>query len=397
MGTLHPVRWRSRLSSFVWLLLAIEFLDELVFGAREAAWPLVRDDLGLSYAEIGIVLGAPSFASAVVEPILGILGDTAWRRALIAWGGVVFAAGLVAFATAPGFVVLLGASFVLDPASGAFVSLSQVALVDSDRPRAERLMADWTLAGSVGVVLGPLFLGAVVLAGAGWRGTFALAAAAALILASLIARHPVSPTSRAPSVSFGEGLRGAAEALRRAAVWRWLVLLAFSNLMLDVLLGFLALYMVDVAGSSVRTAGLAIIVWSVVGLLGDALLLPVLGRVSGLRYLRWSARLMLLAFPAFLLLPWLEGKLMLLALLGLLNSGWYAIPKAQLYGAIPGRAGAAMAIYSGFGAVTGLVPVGLGLVAQRWGLEVTMWLLLAGPVALTIGLHGPATRASASP
>lgn len=29
-------------------LLAIEFLDEFVFGAREAAWPLIRTDLGLS-------------------------------------------------------------------------------------------------------------------------------------------------------------------------------------------------------------------------------------------------------------------------------------------------------------------------------------------------------------
>ena len=34
-------------------LLAIEFLDEFVYGAREAAWPLIRDDLGLSYVQIG--------------------------------------------------------------------------------------------------------------------------------------------------------------------------------------------------------------------------------------------------------------------------------------------------------------------------------------------------------
>jgi hypothetical protein len=34
-------------------LLAIELLDELVFGAREAAWPLVRDELSLSYTQSG--------------------------------------------------------------------------------------------------------------------------------------------------------------------------------------------------------------------------------------------------------------------------------------------------------------------------------------------------------
>jgi hypothetical protein len=37
-------------------LLAIELLDELVFGAREAAWPLIRDQLSLSYTQIGLLL-----------------------------------------------------------------------------------------------------------------------------------------------------------------------------------------------------------------------------------------------------------------------------------------------------------------------------------------------------
>jgi len=169
MHTLKPGRWRPRALSFVWLLLAIEFLDELVFGAREAAWPLIRDDLDLSYAQIGLLIGAPNITSAFIEPALGILGDTGWRRALIAWGGVAFAAALFAFAAAPGFVVLLGASLLLYPASGAFVSLSQVALIGADPTRAERLMARWTLAGSVGVVLGPIMLGLFVLTGAGWQ------------------------------------------------------------------------------------------------------------------------------------------------------------------------------------------------------------------------------------
>lgn len=39
--------------SFAFVLLVIEFLDELVFGVGEAAWPLIRADLGLSYAQIG--------------------------------------------------------------------------------------------------------------------------------------------------------------------------------------------------------------------------------------------------------------------------------------------------------------------------------------------------------
>ncbi len=59
---------------FAFTLLAIEFLDEFVFGAREAAWPLIRDDLGLSYAQIGLLLGLPNVIANFIEPALGILG-----------------------------------------------------------------------------------------------------------------------------------------------------------------------------------------------------------------------------------------------------------------------------------------------------------------------------------
>ena len=74
-----------RLSAFVLTLLAIEFLDEFVFGAREAAWPLIRNDLGLTYAQVGILLGVPSVVASLIEPWLGILGDV-WRRRVLVLG-----------------------------------------------------------------------------------------------------------------------------------------------------------------------------------------------------------------------------------------------------------------------------------------------------------------------
>jgi FSR family fosmidomycin resistance protein-like MFS transporter len=130
----------------------------------------------------------------------------------------------------------------------------------------------------------------------------------------------------------------------------------------------------------------AVAVWSGVGLVGDALLIPLLERVRGLNYLRFSALAMLLLYPAFLLVPWYGAKLVLLALMGLGNAGWYAILKGQLYSALPGQSGTAMALDSGFGLVYGLVPALLGFIAERAGLPVMMWVLAAGPLALLLGL-----------
>jgi len=376
-----------RISAFGLTLLAIEFMDEFVFGAREAAWPLIRNDLGLDYAQVGVLLGAPNFIANFIEPALGILGDVWRRRALILGGGVVFAASLLFTAWSPTFLALLVALILFSPASGAFVSLAQATLMDVDPARHEHNMARWTFAGSVGVVAGPLALGAAAWLGAGWRGLFATLGGLSLALVLVAWRMPFPPPAAATDgVTLRDGVANAVRALRRRETLRWLTLLEFSDLMLDVLLGFLALYFVDVVHVSEAEAGGAVAVWTGVGLLGDFLLIPLLERMSGLRYLRFSAFMELLLFPAFLLAPGYAPKLVALALLGLFNAGWYAILKGGLYTSLPGQSGTVMALGNVFGLAGSLIPLGVGALAERFTLGPTLWLLLLGPIALLAGL-----------
>ena len=376
------------MSSFPFLL--IEFLDELVFGVNEAAWPLIRTDLRLSYIQIGLLLSVPGIVSAVIEPFLGILGDVWKRRLLILGGGIFFALACLLTGLSTGFVILMFALCVFYPSSGAFVSLSQAALMDSQPDRHEQAMARWTFAGSLGVVLGPLLLTGMAFIGFGWRGVFiSLAGLSVLVLAFAWRRLPKAPEGLQPLPRFQDvwsGVRIAFSALRRREVLRWLVLLQFSDLMLDVLLGFLALYFVDAAGVSVGQAALGIAVWSGLGLLGDFLLIPLLDRVRGLDYLRISVVLELLLFPAFLLVTDLVSKFILLGLLGLFNSGWYAILKGRLYSSMPGKSGTVMTLDNVFSLLGKLLPFGIGLAAQFFGLRLAMWLLLLGPIALILGL-----------
>ncbi|HEX2905667.1 MAG TPA: hypothetical protein VHO69_02315, partial [Phototrophicaceae bacterium] len=174
--------------------------------------------------------------------------------------------------------------------------------------------------------------------------------------------------------------------LRRREVLRWLILLQFSDLMLDILLGYLALYFVDVVKTDQAQAGLAVAVWTGVGLIGDILLLPLLERMRGLTYLRYSAAIELVLFVAFLLVGDLPLKLVILGLLGFFNSGWYSILQAQVYTAMPGQSGTVMAIHNLFALVGGLIPLAIGLLAEHFGLNTAMWFLVLGPIALLIGL-----------
>jgi FSR family fosmidomycin resistance protein-like MFS transporter len=387
-------------AAIVFALLAVELLDELVFGARNAAWPLIRSDLRLSYEQIGILLAAPTIFAILVEPIVGILGDTTRRRALTIAGGVIFAATLVLTAVAHHWIALLVAFTVFSPASGTFVGLSQATLMDLEPERHEQLMARWVVAGSLGVVGGSALVGIAVKAGGSWRTAFWALTVTALLSLIGVARAAFSP-SDTPVRSSGElltdlrtGARDALRALRRGEVRRWLILLECSDMMTDVLGSLLALYLVDVAHASTMQAVVGVALFTGVGLGGDALLVPLLERVDGLRYLRVSVLLTMVAFPALLLAPTINSKLVFVAAIGLLNSGWYSIPKARLYTAMPDQSAGVLAITNAFGAINAGVPFVIGFVAQRVGLAPTMWILLVGPVALrrTSARRAPRTK-----
>jgi FSR family fosmidomycin resistance protein-like MFS transporter len=257
-------------------------------------------------------------------------------------------------------------------------------------------MARWTFAGSLGVVAGPIALGAAVGLGLGWRGLYAVFGGLTLLLVVYAARYrfPLkssiipSESEDEPSPGFRQGLRDAVQALKRRDVIRWLILLEFSDLMLDILLGFLALYLVDIGGVTPAQAGIAIAVWSGFGLLGDFLLIPLLERVKGLDYLRVSVMVELVLYPSFLLVPIFWMKLVLLGLMGFFNAGWYAILKGQLFSAMPGQSGTVMTLGSVSGLVGQLIPLGVGIFAQRFGLDWAMWIMLVGPIALLNGIPG---------
>jgi FSR family fosmidomycin resistance protein-like MFS transporter len=351
---------------------------------QEASWPLIRHDLGLSYAAVGLLFTLPDAVGAAVELAYGPISDAGGRRKLLLFGGLAFAAALLLASTAGGLGTLLVALLLFSPASGAFVGLSQTALMDLDPERHEQAMARWTLAGSVGVAAGPLLLAGTVALGGGWRMLFVALGLATLPLVAVVRKLPMPRP--ADSAGVRAELQRTVAALRRREVVRWLTVLELGDLVGDVFTGFLALYLVDVAGTSPATAALGVALLTGTSLAGDALLVVALARgMRGLVYLRWSALAMLLVVPAFLLLPGL-AKLGPLAVLGLLRAGWYAIVKARLFSALPGQSGAAFSLSSLSGLFGSLPPLAIGLLAQRFGLDVALWLVLLGPLVLLAAL-----------
>lgn len=342
------------------------------------------------------MLSAPALAANLVEIPIGLLADSPRRRRLVLAGGILFSGALIGVALAPAFGFLLAALAVLYPASGAFVALSQADLMDADTTRQEQNMARWNLAGSLGALAGPGLLILAVLAGAGWRGAYAAMAVTAAIALGALALTAAPPQSAlAQAGSLRDAVRAALRSLVRVEVVRNLLLLEVSDLMLDVLTGYLALYFVDVLGEPVWVGALVVAVRIASGLAGDVATVHILERVKGLTYVRATAAAALVAYPLFLLVPGVGPKLAVLALVSLLTAGWYPVLQARLYASLPGQSGAQLAIGNVFRIAATPIPLLIGLAAARYGLGGALWILAASPLLLTVLLMRDRGQATA--
>ena len=101
----HVLFWRQ-IASLSFLLLLIEFFDELNYAISGAALPAIRRDLGLTYAQVGLILGLPTLLSSFIEPALMLLGDTPLRKRLVFGGGVAVMLSLLLIAVTPSWGVL---------------------------------------------------------------------------------------------------------------------------------------------------------------------------------------------------------------------------------------------------------------------------------------------------
>jgi len=389
----------TALTSLYIAALTIELVDELVDGATGAAWPYLRADLHLDYTAIGLLLGVPALLANVVEPLFGVLADAGHRRRIVLGGGLAFSFALALTALAGNFWVLLISLLLFYPASGAFVSLTQAAWMDAEPARMEQSMARWTLAGSVGNVVGPLLIGTAVALGAGWRPVFVMLALLSLVALFQIWRvadlslesqdrsDQARNTRSTPSQPETRLLRpGASGGPRLAAV--------AGSIEPD------ARRVPGISGTVFRgccshdpgTGGAGGRPDDRDRALGDALVVPLLEKLSGVSVVKWSAVLVSLLFTAFLLVPHVGWKIVGAALIGLFTSGWYAVLQARLYEALPERSGTVVAL----GSITGMLGAGilflLGWLADHTGVQNALWFLLLGPLLLAWRLPAVSLR-----
>ena len=156
---------------------AMHVWSDLFFALLAPLLPLIREDLGLSFTEVGMLRSVFSGASAVLQIPAGLLAESAGEFWLLILGNLWVAVGLLAMALAASFVWLLAAAAVGGLGGGAQHPLasSMVSRAYDAKGRAGAV-GTVNFAGDLGKMLAPLSTlaaGAMASASAsGWRSVF---------------------------------------------------------------------------------------------------------------------------------------------------------------------------------------------------------------------------------
>ena len=127
--------------------------------------------------------------------------------------------------------------------------------------------------------------------------------------------------------------------------------------------------------------------WYLLGYVVLSFFIPFIDRQSdSMKFIRTTALLELFAFTVFLLMPGFIPKLVVVIAVNLFNTGWYSILQGRLYSSLPGQSASIMAIGSVTAPLAKFFPFLIGLLADQFGLQIAMWVLILGPIALLMGL-----------
>jgi MFS family permease len=193
----------TRLHAALAALCAVQLIDVMGVTVLVSALPEMLGELGGSPAQAGLVVPVYAVGFASLLLVSARLGDRYGHRRLLLGGLVVFAAGSVLAALAPGMPALVAARGVQGIAAAvtvpnALVLLTGLAGTDTAR---ERALGAWNACGGLGGALG-LVVGGVVTTNLGWRTIFwanlALAFLLAVAFTRLLPARPPTTTTGAP-------------------------------------------------------------------------------------------------------------------------------------------------------------------------------------------------------
>jgi len=381
----------------VWLITLGHSLTHWYPATFYLLLPIIGNELGLSFSQIGLIMTCQYIAGAVANVPGGVLVDTVGRKGLLMgvslfWVGFPYL--LMSFSHS--YLMLLGCVALVGVGNSLWHPTAIPTLARRFPERKGFVLSLHGMGGNAGDALAPLVVGAL-LAVMTWREVVVLNVVPGLVMSLLIlvflgtlqlgAKRPSPPGAAATAApardlegqSFASYLSGLRQLFRN----RSLVLLstsgAFRSMTQNALLTFLPLFLAREMGWGMAAIGAGMFALQAAGLAAS----PVAGHLSD-KLGRRSVLVASMAMTAVVLVFMaVAGKsqafVFFIAVLGFFLYAIRPVIQAWTLEATPkNMGGSSIGILFGAQSLGAAVaPLAGGLIADRWGLSATFYFLAA--------------------
>ena len=352
------------------ILISLSFchlLNDLMQSLIPALYPMLKSQLHLDFAQIGLITLAFQLTASLLQPTVGIVTDRKPRPYSLAIGMGSTLIGLVLLSVADNYTTVLLAAALVGSGSAVFhPEASRVARLASGG-RYGVAQALFQVGGNLGSAFGPLLAAFIVLPrGQGaiaWVSLVALLAMAVLTRVGMWYAARLRPSQSAP--------RAAAGVPRKHAVFFVVVLMLLvlsKNVYSSSLTSFFTFYLIDRFHLSVQDAQVQLFLFMAavaVGTLAGGALTDRIGR----RPMIWIS--ILGALPFTLALPYanLFWTAVLTVIIGLLMASAFPAILVYAHELLPGRVGLVSGMFFGFAfGLGGLGAAAMGGIADAHGI-----------------------------
>ena len=381
-------------STVVQVILAValgHFLNDLMQSLIPAAYPLLKDNLALSFAQVGLITFVFQGTASILQPLVGLYTDRRPLPYAMAVGMASTGIGLVLLARAESFGQILLAVALIGLGSSIFhPEASRIArLAAGMRPGFAQSL--FQVGGNAGSAIGPLAAAFVVMQ----RGQLSIEWFAAVALAGMALLWGVGRWYVAVGAARAHARKSRARAATPLPVATvrlgiiLLILLMISKFVYSVSLSsYYTFYLIEQYGLSVGQSQLCLFIFLASVAVGTIIGGPIGDRIGRRRVILWS---ILGILPLTLLVPWLPlvPSVIAVSLAGLILASAFPAMVVYAQDLMPHSTGMVAGLLFGlaFG-IAALGAAGLEALADHWGIvavyRICAFLPLLGLVAFLL-------------
>ncbi|WP_280177232.1 MFS transporter [Azospirillum palustre] len=349
---------------------ACHLLNDMIQSLLPAVYPILKDEFGLSFAQLGLLTFVYQLTASLLQPLVGLFTDRKPMPYSLVFGMGSTLLGLLTLAWAPGFPALLAGGMLLGFGSSIFhPEASRIARQASGGAHglAQSL---FQVGGNLGSALGPLLAAFIILPrGQGSLSWFAFAALAGMVVMVRLGswqRRNAKPRKAGGPAAARHADLPSGQVARAVAIL--IALIVSKYVYLASITSYYIFYLIDRFGLSTGDAQLCLFVFLAAVAAGTVIGGPVGDRI-GRKTVIWVSILGILPFTLALPYVGLTTTVILSAVIGLALAS--AFPAIVVYAQelLPGRVGMVSGLFFGlaFG-VAGIGAAGLGVVADWKGI-----------------------------